>query len=1099
MEAKIPFTIEPDNINKEENKEDKIIEKWKDLQEIILEEKSLMDALFNYKKEDYSQIKNMIIDYSETKLKIRQMNLKIKRKNKEKVYQIDTKIHQLNSSLYKNIQKFLFFLREHLDYVLKIVLSINESDENYDFNVESLVELICNQFYDNMPEKNKYKQLMIIIYILLEKEICSMDYAMIDSFLDSSYFLEKFLETFCKKEEFTKYLSILLNPLLSDLEKEIDEKDYLNNLSLFQIKDYINDKNNKKENDNKNKIDNKELIHIIWKNFEAFVDDLTQKKLYNLIKKESSKENKEIYWIFYEKSFYNINNGEQNIFSSNNKLIEVLNNDCFNDNIELIINKYKENYLFIHQKIDFFLLNLIDHIKLIPNNIRYICKIIFIFISKKFPNLPKYIRNSFIGKFFFNKYVFASLIFENKLVFKNKIISLEVKKCIGEIISILSYANKCILYNNNDDIEKATYNNYIIQIIPILDKFYSNLIDIKLPKYIDNLIKLKIEKLEAESKIKKKSRRKINIEVENIMSNNNNSIYKIENLANIKLIKDKKKVNKKNKNNSIEDSLWKLEFILFSINDLVYIISLINKNQNIFIDLPKHDIFYNMFQSFMSKKYELESMIKEKDTQKFYIIYNIPLIRLYKNIKNKRDENLLIFSEDIVNATNDKNVILNNVKFSIKMLLQELEIINKRRYSLLNLALSNEKFFKNLYYSSLELEQNYIIKKYEKRKVPICWYGKHLVDNIKSIEQKYIENDYKNLYDLLYEDEFSNLKELKKYWDLILTRNDEKLKLTAKFIDIKKLNLEHIQNSIIFDKIEKIIYSSKLEVYVRVDVSNHSENRPPIIIEDATQSNKKNEFDTLVSTIEEFINIFSENSIICDPNFKIKPYNLLILDIMDGKIENQIYDSILNYLEIIKSKIKLLYPEVKERERTQMIERIKDYILKSIFKLAFPKNPLKEDISFYRKTQLLDWVTPEHFSIKNIDFAQLTFAESLIKKFEDSKSLDEKINCIFNIHAYINNIFKFNTGKDTEIGQDELTPVLQYLIIKIQPRRIISNINYLKCFLNEEDLISKKGFLMSQIDSAVTFVSSINHNLLNLSEIEYNKNVEKSKHKNNIS
>ena len=798
MEAKIPFTIEPDNINKEENKEDKIIEKWKDLQEIILEEKSLMDALFNYKKEDYSQIKNMIIDYSETKLKIRQMNLKIKRKNKEKVYQIDTKIHQLNSSLYKNIQKFLFFLREHLDYVLKIVLSINESDENYDFNVESLVELICNQFYDNMPEKNKYKQLMIIIYILLEKEICSMDYAMIDSFLDSSYFLEKFLETFCKKEEFTKYLSILLNPLLSDLEKEIDEKDYLNNLSLFQIKDYINDKNNKKENDNKNKIDNKELIHIIWKNFEAFVDDLTQKKLYNLIKKESSKENKEIYWIFYEKSFYNINNGEQNIFSSNNKLIEVLNNDCFNDNIELIINKYKENYLFIHQKIDFFLLNLIDHIKLIPNNIRYICKIIFIFISKKFPNLPKYIRNSFIGKFFFNKYVFPSLIFENKLVFKNKIISLEVKKCIGEIISILSYANKCILYNNNDDIEKATYNNYIIQIIPILDKFYSNLIDIKLPKYIDNLIKLKIEKLEAESKIKKKSRRKINIEVENIMSNNNNSIYKIENLANIKLIKDKKKVNKKNKNNSIEDSLWKLEFILFSINDLVYIISLINKNQNIFIDLPKHDIFYNMFQSFMSKKYELESMIKEKDTQKFYIIYNIPLIRLYENIKNKRDENLLIFSEDIVNATNDKNVILNNVKFSIKMLLQELEIINKRRYSLLNLALSNEKFFKNLYYSSLELEQNYIIKKYEKRKVPICWYGKHLVDNIKSIEQKYIENDYKNLYDLLYEDEFSNLKELKKYWDLILTRNDEKLKLTAKFIDIKKLNLEHIQNSILY-------------------------------------------------------------------------------------------------------------------------------------------------------------------------------------------------------------------------------------------------------------------------------------------------------------
>ena len=896
MEAPSSLTIKPDNINISENKEDKIIEKWKTLQEIILEEKSLMDVLFNYKNDDYSQIKNLIIDYSETKLKIRQINSKNKRKNKEKIYQIDPKINQLNSYLNKNIQRFLFFLRENLDYVLKIVLSINENDDNYEFNVESLVELICNQFYDNMPEKNRYKQLMIIIYILLEKEICTMDYAMIDSFLNSNYFLEKFLESFCKKEEFTKYLSKLLNPLLSGLEKEIDEKDFLNNLSLFEIKDYINDKNNKKANDNKNKIDNKELTDIIWKNFEAFVDDLTQTKLYNLIKNENSKENKDIYRIFYEKSFYNINNfnGEQNIFSSNNKLIEVLNNDCFNDNIELIINKYKENYLFIHQKIDFFLLSLIDHIELIPNNIRYICKIIFILISKKFPNLPKYIRNSFIGKFFFNKYVFPSLIFENKLVFKNKIISLEVKKCIGEIISILSHANKCMLYNNNDDIEKATYNNYIIQIIPILDKFYSNLIDIKFPKYINNFIKLKLEKLETESKIKKNSRRKKNVEVENIMNNNNNSIYKIENLANMKLIKGRKKY--KNKNRSIEDSLWKLEFILFSINDLVYIISLINKNQNIFIDLPKHDIFYNMFQSFMSKKNELDSMIKENDTQKFYIIYNIPLIHLFEKIKNKRAENLLIFSENTNKDTNDKNLILNNVKFSIKMLLQELEIINKRRYNFLNLASSNEKFFKYLYYSSLEIDQNYIMKKYEKKKLPICWYGKHLINNIKSIGKEYIENDYKKLYDLLYEDEISNLNELKKCWDLILTRNDEKLKLAEKFIDKKKLNLEHIQNSIIFDKIEKIIYSSKLEVYVRVDVSNHSENRPPIIIEDVSQNNKKNEFDTLVSTIEEFINIFSENSIICDPNLKIKPNNLLILDIMDGKIENQIYVSILNYI-----------------------------------------------------------------------------------------------------------------------------------------------------------------------------------------------------------
>ena len=62
---------------------------------------------------------------------------------------------------------------------------------------------------------------------------------------------------------------------------------------------------------------------------------------------------------------------------------------------------------------------------------------------------------------------------KNKLIFENKIISFETKKCIGEIISILSHVYKCLLFNKNDDSEKAIYNNYLIQIIPILDKFYN--------------------------------------------------------------------------------------------------------------------------------------------------------------------------------------------------------------------------------------------------------------------------------------------------------------------------------------------------------------------------------------------------------------------------------------------------------------------------------------------------------------------------------------------------------------------------------------------------------------------------------------------------
>ena len=433
------------------------------------------------------------------------------------------------------------------------------------------------------------------------------------------------------------------------------------------------------------------------------------------------------------------------------------------------------------------------------------------------------------------------------------------------------------------------------------------------------------------------------------------------------------------------------------------------------------------------------------------------------------------------------------------MLLQKLDIISNKRYTLLNMAFSNDKFFRYLYYSSLETIQYDILNANSiNGKFPVYLYGKYIIDNINKLEKKYIENDYQELYNIIYSEETYNLNLLKKYWDILIIKNDEKWKISREIINRLKDNIDYISNSLTIEKTEKVIFLFKIEAYVRVDITNKNDGGLPIIISDIQPEKKKNEQDTLINNIEEFINIFSENSNIFDQKLNIKPYNLIILDIVDGKNDNKIYDSILDYLTIVEVKIKSFFPDLKRKEIEKMIGKIKDYILKSIYKLVFPKNPLKGDLEFYKKTQLLDWVTPENFAIKNIDFAQLTFAETLIKKFEDSKSIDEKIKYIHNLHTYINNIFKFNTGKNTEIGQDELTPVLQYLIIKIQPRRIISNINYINCFLNDEDLISQKGFLMSQIDSAVSFVQTLEYKHLNISETEYNINVEKSRKKNNI-
>ena len=89
----------------------------------------------------------------------------------------------------------------------------------------------------------------------------------------------------------------------------------------------------------------------------------------------------------------------------------------------------------------------------------------------------------------------------------------------------------------------------------------------------------------------------------------------------------------------------------------------------------------------------------------------------------------------------------------------------------------------------------------------------------------------------------------------------------------------------------------------------------------------------------------------------------------------------------------------------------------------------------------------------------------------------------------MNNTIKFSSGKNESAGQDELTPIFQYIIIKAQPKRMFSNINYIKCFLGEKDLDGKLGFLLSQMESATSFIININHTDLKLTEEEFEKNI----------
>ena len=143
----------------------------------------------------------------------------------------------------------------------------------------------------------------------------------------------------------------------------------------------------------------------------------------------------------------------------------------------------------------------------------------------------------------------------------------------------------------------------------------------------------------------------------------------------------------------------------------------------------------------------------------------------------------------------------------------------------------------------------------------------------------------------------------------------------------------------------------------------------------------------------------------------------------------------------------------------------------------------------------MEWIQPENLDIKKLYVNQLKFAEKCINKINDAKSIFDKLDCIQNAYVIMNNTIKFISGKNENAGQDEFTPLFQYILIKSQPEKLYTNINYIRCFLSEADLMGQNGFYFSQMESACTFLKNIKGKDLKMDENEFNAKMEKYRKK----
>ena len=208
--------------------------------------------------------------------------------------------------------------------------------------------------------------------------------------------------------------------------------------------------------------------------------------LYKIDLKKLEEENKKMFNYLNSKLSYE--KGEKNFM---NEILDMFKNP--KNLVNYKVNIYLKSFMIVINFIDTIIKNIIENIHLIPHSIKYLCRIILEIIKQKFPNISIPDKNAFIAKFFFGKLLIP--MFENPgaedLI--NNFISDSTSENLKIISKILNkFASGMFYKNNSNESYFSPFNWYFISNSEKLFDIFKDLIKVKFPSFIDNLINNKL-------------------------------------------------------------------------------------------------------------------------------------------------------------------------------------------------------------------------------------------------------------------------------------------------------------------------------------------------------------------------------------------------------------------------------------------------------------------------------------------------------------------------------------------------------------------------------------------------------------------------------
>ena len=154
---------------------------------------------------------------------------------------------------------------------------------------------------------------------------------------------------------------------------------------------------------------------------------------------------------------------------------------------------------------------------------------------------------------------------------------------------------------------------------------------------------------------------------------------------------------------------------------------------------------------------------------------------------------------------------------------------------------------------------------------------------------------------------------------------------------------------------------------------------------------------------------------------------------------------------------------------------------------------VERDDILAQKIRIYGWVKEEHLDITPVGpngERFLRLAQQELVKIKNYRAPRDKIICILNACKVIFGLLKNARSSDT--SADSFVPLLIYVVLQANPEHLVSNIQYILRFRNQDKLSGEAGYYLSSLSGAVQFVEGLDRTSLTVSDEDFEKNVEQA-------